>query len=316
MPLSPQNGFSDKELNECKGWMLPNVSNGDETKSIEKKITNTQSLNEGTPESSESPTTDDADIIEVIEDVVIGEDDSVQEVLSAEKLQEITEAAEKEAYQIGFDKGFEKGEQDGISSGLNTGKQKIIDQSERLQHIIDALLAPLENEKEQLEALLLDMTCRLTETLLERELRTPAKEIATLVDSVLTFLPQSMPHFTLTLNPDDIAMVEQHLQAKSSRSSNKQSLHYIIEKDEKLLPGGCRLESSQTSIDASFETKLKTLLTDFIQKKISQKTEDKKSPEENATAKKQTSISEASEGDTQEDKPEAAPTDNKNGQST
>lgn len=261
MPLSTSNGFSEEEINQCQGWSLPDISNGGE---ISAKV-DKQGIIKKNQRAVEST---DQENIETVEDVDPDIIETTEQVISAEQLQEITEVAEKEGYETGFTQGLEKGKEQGLASGLQEGRQVIAEQSQRLQHLIDALLTPLENEKKTIEALLLDITCRLTETLIERELKTNSKQIIALIDQLLTLLPQSTTAYTLYLNPEDIRLVETHLKENSSLSAGLNAEHFL-EVDKNLLPGGCRLESSHASIDATVETKIKTLLDDFIQKRHS-----------------------------------------------
>lgn len=264
MPLSTQQGFSDKELTQCKGWMLPDVSNGDEIPASVAKKNNQK--NTQINETDTSPN-NKKDSIETIEDVDLETIPESAPAISAEELQAITDAAEKEGYQAGYEKGLKQGETEGLAKGLEDAKQTVIDQSERLQHIIDVLLAPLESEKDKIESVLVDLVCKLTQTVIERELAIDSRTIEVLIDSVLTQLPQSISNFTLYLNPNDIELVETHLQQKELSVIHEMKKQYSIVSDENLLPGGCRLESKKTNIDASIETKIKKVLQDFLQKK-------------------------------------------------
>ena len=271
MPLSSNNGFSEEEISQCRGWSLPDVSNGGEiSATVEKK----QSAKRNAPHQEPN----DTEQLESIEDIDDAEIETPAQVISAEQLQEITDAAEKEGYQTGFEKGLDEGKKKGVEKGLQEAKQIVTEQSQRLQHIIDALLLPLENEKKQIENLLVDMTCRLTETLIERELKTDSTHIIHLVDQILRLLPRSIPSYTLYLNPNDIELLEQHLEAKNHASSTGTDTQYHLEKDDSLLPGGCRLESSHASVDATAETKIKVLLDDFIQRRHIESAKDTPQP--------------------------------------
>ena len=305
MPISTQNGFSEQEINQCKGWQLPDVSDGSSIAAPVSKNQDNTSTNKISK--TESEKNDKNETIEVIEDVELDTIDKQSQVISAEELASITDAAEKEGYKTGFEKGLAEGQQEGLASGLVDAKQTIVDQSQRLGHIIEALLTPIENEKKQIEKLLVDMTCRLTETLLERELKTDSSIITKHIDSVLSLLPQTIPRFTLYLNPDDIALVETHLEKTLLADSAAGSVQYQLKADDTLMLGGCRLESNQTSVDASMEAKLANLLSSFVEKRHDKKTAEPSANSENP-ADTQNIISEepvtqeasAQEGDAQE----------------
>lgn len=259
MPISTKNGFSEDELNQYQGWSLPDVSNGGEISASVKKTKKKQQDNSQEATSKETS-------VELIEDIDTEIQSNPSPSINAEQLQEITDAAEKEGFESGEKQGFKKGKEEGIAKGLEEGKQRIQEQSLRLERLIDVLMHPLDNERKEIEGLIINMVCRLTETLVERELKTDSTQIVTLVDQVLSLIPQSISSYTLHLNPNDIALVESHLQ-DSSIELPKEDKTSLIKKDASLLPGGCRLESSQFSVDATVETKIKTLLDDFIQQR-------------------------------------------------
>ena len=278
MPISTNNGFSKDELDQCRGWLLPDISNGGEVSATVKKTKvtkkNNKQLDEQTPHKQSTEKQVVEETIETIEDIASEKIDTSTPAINADQLQAITEAAEKEGFDTGFKQGLQQGRDEGLANGLQEGKQRIQDQSQRLQHIVDTLLNPIENEHKQLEQLLVDMTCRLAETVIERELKTDSSQVITLVEHVLSLLPQTISTFSLTLNPDDVALVESHLENRLSVSDNNQQVQYRLKTDEKMLPGGCRLESSQSSIDASVETKIKTLFDNFVQQRHTESIEE------------------------------------------
>ncbi len=257
-------GFSEKELDGCQNWSLPDVSSDRLIPSAEKEA----------KEAKKKPLIDNSHVEPL--DPSMGESvEAVEQTvapITAEQLQEITEVAEKEGYDSGYQKGFEQakaeGHKEGHAQGLAEAKQMMTEQCERLQHIHDALLIPLQTEQQQLESIILDIVCKLTEAVVLRELKTDSSHITALVDAALNTVPVSADKFALYLNSQDIEVVEKYLDnhPQSIAQQSDKSMAYHV--DNELLPGGCRLETRQTVVDYTVEQRLQKVIDDFLHKRF------------------------------------------------
>jgi flagellar assembly protein FliH len=261
--------FSDEELNKCQNWSLPDVSNSRLIPSAEKEARERQQKQQqeakNKSEKQTQPVNEKAG--EKIESV-----EQTLNPITAEQLQKITQDAEKEGYQAGYDKGTEEGRQHGNDAGYAEGllkaQEAVKDQCERLQHIADALMIPLQNEQKQLERLMLDMVCMMAKAVVHRELQMDSSHIIKLVESALSAIPPSTEKFALYLNGDDVDIIQQHL-----GTIDKQITYHI---DDQLLPGGCRLETKQTVVDYSVEQRLKTVIEGFLHQQFTSADSDAK----------------------------------------
>ncbi|MEO0442924.1 MAG: flagellar assembly protein FliH [Pseudomonadota bacterium] len=258
--------FSDEELDKCQSWSLPDVSSSKLLPSAEKEKADrnkNKSISLSTKVSVKNKNSDSiSEDDEVIEDVAA---DSVSmQPLTAEQLKEITEAAEKEGYDAGYKKGFTEGETAGNIAGkqhgLQGGQQIIAEQSERLQHLMDALLIPLESEQNLIEKIILDMVCQLAKAVIEKELVLDSSQITQLVRNAVQSLPSNTEKFTLYLNPQDSELIKEHM-----KTVDKKVLYQI---DDELLPGGCRLEAKHSSIDATVEKRMQNIIDGFLNKRF------------------------------------------------
>ena len=241
--------FTRDEIDQCQNWLLPDISS-------ENNIPATQKHSrQSPPEPQPTP---------LAEDEVVEPAETEVKPLTAEQLQQITEAAEQEGYQAGYEKGLTEGTatgtEQGYQEGLAQGKQAVTSACERFQHIIAALMVPLETEHRYLETLIVDMVTQLTTAVVKRELQTDSAHIVVLVDAALNKLPATVDKYALYLNSQDVALVEEHLQTLDA-----QPLYHI---DDQLMPGGCRLESRNTVVDFSVEKRLAQVVDDFIHKRF------------------------------------------------
>jgi len=258
-----------EELKDCQGWSIPDVSSGNtvpavmndkprknSSKTLEKKALKNKAL-KGSVKDHHS--TEEKVIEESIE--VVG--DAIVKPISAEDLQAISDAAEKEGFDKGYKKGFEQakesGHKEGYSKGLEDGQHKITEQSDRLHTIVEDLLSPLEHEREVLEKQMVDIISQLTKAVIIRELSIDSSVILTTVRQSLELLTEKNNPLKIYLNSQDIEVV------RSSLSERQETLHYQV--DDTLLAGGCRIESSETRIYHTIEERIEQIVSDFVEKR-------------------------------------------------
>lgn len=188
--------------------------------------------------------------------------------MSAAELEKIFEQAEKEGFEqgrkAGYDKGMAEGYEAGQERGLIEKRQELVAEQQRFQHLIQSLLEPLAEQDEDLEQMLLDTVCRLTESLVERELLTDSSHILALVKEAVAALPVGAKSLRLYLNPDDLALVETY--------AEEQQLDWQFFGDEALLPGGVRVETTESRVDFSVANRLKALLEAFVNRQLTGET--------------------------------------------
>lgn len=184
--------------------------------------------------------------------------------MTAQEMQEIIEAAEKDGFAQGHKEGFDKGMAEGYEAGQQKGlmemRQQLVAEQQRFQKLAQALLDPVAEQDNDLEKLLLDVICTLTESVVQRELMTDSSHIISLVKTAVDALPVGSKNLRVCLNPDDLAAVETY--------AEEQQLHWQFIGDQQLAPGGCRIETSESRVDFSVEKRLKTLLTQFVNKQL------------------------------------------------
>ena len=184
--------------------------------------------------------------------------------MTAQEMQEIIEAAEKDGFaqghQEGFDKGMAEGYEAGQQKGLMEMRQQLVTEQQRFQKLVQALLSPIAEQDNDLEKLLLDVICTLTESVVQRELIIDSSHIVTLVKTAVNALPVGSKNLRVCLNPDDLAAVETY--------AEEQQLNWQFVGDEQLAPGGCRIETSESRVDFSVEKRLQTVLTQFVNKQL------------------------------------------------
>lgn len=165
--------------------------------------------------------------------------------------------ARQQAEQEGYQAGFKRGQQEGHAEGLEAGQQEA---KQALEQQINQTLAPLAHLAKQFDDALARLDESLADDLVELALLTgrqlagealeaKPEEILRLVRQLLHTEPPLVGQQRLWLNPEDHALVSQHLADELSAANWK------LQPDDQLARGGCRLTSAQGELDATFESR-------------------------------------------------------------
>jgi len=184
--------------------------------------------------------------------------------LSADEMQRLVDAAEKEGREQGYQAGFEQGRAEGYEAGQQIGweemRQKLAAEQQRFQHLVQSIREPLLDQEDALERWLLDTVCVLTRSLVQRELLTDSSHILEPVRAAVAVLPAGAEHLHIHLNPDDLALVETY--------AEEHRLDWAFHADENLLPGGCRVETRESQVDFSVEHRMAQQLEAFVNRQL------------------------------------------------
>jgi flagellar assembly protein FliH len=184
--------------------------------------------------------------------------------MSAQEMQKIFDDAEKDGFAQGHKEGLEKGRAEGYEAGQQQGlmemRQQLVAEQMRFQKLAQALLNPMQEQDGDIEKMLLDIICTLTESVVQREIITDSSQIVSLVKTAVAALPVGSKNLRVCLNPDDLAAVESY--------AEEQQLEWTFRGDVSLEPGGCRVETAESRVDFSVAQRLQTVLEQFVNKQF------------------------------------------------
>ena len=241
-----------EDLGDVTSWMLPPVDDsGRVLSSAEKeaRMRREKLLRQGQ---------------EKIETVEIPEQQKTG--MTAQELQEIFDAAEKDGFAQGHTAGFEQGKAEGYEAGRQQGlmemRAHLTLEQQRFQSLANALVNPLTAQDNDIENMLLDVICSLTQSVIQRELVTDSSHILELVKTAVDALPVGSKNIRISLNPDDLVVVETY--------ANEQQLDWKFFGDTQLQPGGCKVETLESRVDFSVSQRLQTVLEQFLTGQLAQ----------------------------------------------
>lgn len=159
-------------------------------------------------------------------------------LLTAAQLAAIEEQARAEGYRCGLEEGRE------------AGKAEMLDKARRLE----ALIAAVEPQASILDDTLIEqlgeLVFAIARQLVRRELSRQPGEVVRVVREAIAVLPASQANVSIFLNPNDVALVTEALQPETASHPIR-----IVE-DLSMSPGGARIETDVSVVDASVEARL------------------------------------------------------------
>ncbi|MCQ4256760.1 flagellar assembly protein FliH [Stutzerimonas stutzeri] len=158
------------------------------------------------------------------------------------------EAIRQEAY----NEGFSTGEKDGFHAGQLKARQEadaaLAPKLASLEQLMTQLLEPIADQDRNLEHAMVTLVSQLAREVIQRDLLVDSSQIRQVLREALKLLPMGASNVRIHINPQDFELV------KALRERHEEN--WKIVEDSDLLPGGCRIETEQSRIDASVETRL------------------------------------------------------------
>ncbi len=173
--------------------------------------------------------------------------------LTAEQLDAIREAARQEGFAEGREHGLQAGRSEGYMAGLQQGQKEINEVIQHFRQIAVNFSTEVSQCSESMAPELLDLALDLAKSMLKTALNVRPELVLPTVTAAIQTLPVLQLPATLTLHPEDAALVREHLGEELGKQGWK------IEDDSHMERGGCRVETRSNQIDASTQTRWKRL---------------------------------------------------------
>ncbi|MFF7708264.1 flagellar assembly protein FliH [Pseudomonas sp. NPDC007930] len=169
---------------------------------------------------------------------------------------EEVEAIRQEAY----NEGFAQGERDGFHSAQVRARQEadaaLKARLEPLEMIMANLMAPIAEQDNQIERSLVELVGHVAREVVQRELKMESAQIERVLHEALKLLPMGANNIRIFVNPQDFTQI------KALRERHEET--WRILEDPALLPGGCRVETEHSRIDATVETRITQALAQLF----------------------------------------------------
>ncbi|MFP4208674.1 MAG: FliH/SctL family protein [Wenzhouxiangella sp.] len=165
---------------------------------------------------------------------------------SAAELERLQKQAWQEAHAAG--------RREGLAKGLAEGRDEVRHQVRILKSMIQTLQQPLASIDAEVEQELTGLAIAIARHVIDDELRTGPERIARLVPKAVAELPAGSREVRVRVHPEDARLLHEHLPDADGESA------WSLVEDGTIQRGGCRIDSPNSSIDASLETRLQAVV--------------------------------------------------------
>ncbi|VVN09287.1 hypothetical protein PS662_03765 [Pseudomonas fluorescens] len=174
------------------------------------------------------------------------------EEVPLEEVQPLTLEELESIRQEAYNEGFAVGEKEGFHSTTLRVRQEadvaLAAKVAALEQLMGHLFEPIAEQDTLIEKSLVDLVQHITKQVVQRELAIDSTQIELVMRDALKLLPLGVGNVRLYINPQDFEQV------KSLRERHEET--WRIVEDDTLLPGGCRVETEHSRIDATVETRV------------------------------------------------------------
>ncbi|MBC3374769.1 flagellar assembly protein FliH [Pseudomonas sp. SWRI92] len=178
------------------------------------------------------------------------------EEVPLEEVQPLTLEEVESIRQEAYNEGFAIGEKEGFHSTTLKVRQEadvaLTAKLRALESLMLNLFEPIAEQDTQIEKSLVGLVQHITRQVIQRELAIDSSQIEHVMREALKLLPLGVGNVRLYINPQDFELV------KALRERHEET--WRIVEDETLLPGGCRVETEHSRIDATVETRISQIM--------------------------------------------------------
>ncbi len=182
------------------------------------------------------------------------------EEVPLEEVQPLTLEELESIRQEAYNEGFAAGEKDGFRSTTLKVRQEaeaaLSVQLASLERLMGVLFDPIAEQDSQIEKSMVGLVEHIARQVIQRELVLDSSHIESVMREALKLLPLGVGNVRLYINPQDFEQV------KALRERHEET--WRIVEDAALQPGGCRVETEHSRIDATVETRISQIMAKLL----------------------------------------------------
>ena len=169
--------------------------------------------------------------------------------LTAEQIQKIQQDAYKESYDQGLAKGY--------AEGIKQSQEYIQQQVALMNAVLNQCASPMSELDHEVEDQLTQLSIALTRQLVRREIKSEPGQIVAIVREAMQVLPVSSRDVKVFLHPEDVVLMKEALATSDSPL-------WTLMDDPTLMRGDCRIQTDSSSIDATIERRLASVIANMM----------------------------------------------------
>ena len=221
---------------------------------------------------SRPKTNDDAKSPEQIKqevDAAAGEIEKLKQNAHTEGLlqgkQEGLDQGKQEGLTQGKQEGLELGKSEGLEQGLQQGLQEsqaqLDEKLAQINKLLTSLTHSLNQQDYKLEQALLNLVTEISRAVVKRDLEISSEQIIAVVREAIAALPPCRDNIRVFVHDKEMALVREAAQHGGE--------NWQVVADDTLAIGGCRVETEQSVVDFTVDTRFQTMISQILNKQLS-----------------------------------------------
>lgn len=146
----------------------------------------------------------------------------------------------------------------GYEEGLKKAQEEISEYKSALQNVFNSMLNPLKELDNEVINAVASLSISISKQIIRRELTISSDQVVSVVREGIQYLPLDKSHLTIFLNPKDVSIV------RSVFSKDDLTDSYSLVEDPSIDPGGCKLTTEESTIDASVDSQIAQIAADIF----------------------------------------------------
>ena len=134
---------------------------------------------------------------------------------------------------------------------FSAGETAVRERVQRLERVLTSLARPLEDADDQVFEELMMTVMAVARHIIRREIKTDPGQVVGVIQTALAELPAGSQHVKVYLHPEDVTVVREVL-----AGAGEGDTPWSLQDDALVSPGGCRIETDTSEIDATIEKRL------------------------------------------------------------
>ena len=146
----------------------------------------------------------------------------------------------------------------GYEEGLKKAEDELADYKSSLINILNSLLNPLEEFDNEVIDAVVNLSISISKQIIRRELQINSEQVVSIVREAIKMLPLEKSHLTIHLNPKDVNII------RNVFNNDDLTESYSLVEDPSIEPGGCKLASENSIIDATIDSQIAQIAAEIL----------------------------------------------------
>lgn len=162
----------------------------------------------------------------------------------------------KEGFELGKQEGLEAGKTQGHQQAFNETKSELDSQTKALTSTMQEFQAITLKQQKHMEQAMVSMVTQICRNLIFKELEQSGEAIQSIVNKAIGSLPEASEQIQIEVHPDQIENV-----LEAAQQSGEE---WQVKGNDSLMPGGCKVTTSQSQIDYTLEHRFQQQLSALL----------------------------------------------------